>query len=551
MRPGARFVVAAAALTAATFSAAARAAAPPPTATPTPAAHNPQENPEDVRARLPRPTPMDTETKFPPPQQAPDEEARTANAPSEETLLPGERPVLLDGQPFPERRPYDPGFPRERRTRFVSIEAEGPGDGSLERPWKDLQQALCALEPGDRLVVASGIYTGSFRVAGTCRSGTKEAPIQVFARHAFLKSGGGDVLTLERAHWQFWELQIALLDSKVAGLTTRGPDAHDIAIDQTHVYEGNGPAVVIGGGSSRITVSNCHIHQSMGVRIEPGASNVTLVNNHIHHNRAASVTVGDSATGSSTAGGSATGSPGAAAPREIVITGNRIHNDRGPALDLAGCDGVAADRNRFSNYRPDEDDGAGGEAVRVGACRNVTFENNSVLEASVAVRIGGPQDGTKAPEAVAFSRNYLQNKLTGDSTAFAVDAGRTIRLTNNVIDHYAEAFRISPGVRGLTVANNLVLSPKTAFSLGSRESVALFDYNVFSVDGSFSAVVAGASVDPAWMTRQMPRSRSAAEVGIVDGDLAKVRGFQPIDSGKAVDRTPFRGSAPDVGVAEH
>jgi len=58
-------------------------------------------------------------------------------------------------------------------------------------------------------------------------------------------------------------------------------------------------------------------------------------------------------------------------------------------------------------------------------------------------------------------------------------------------------------------------------------------------------------VDPAWMTRQMPRSRSAAEVGIVDGDLAKVRGFQPIDSGKAVDGTPFRGSAPDVGVAEH
>ena len=157
------------------------------------------------------------------------------------------------------------------------------------------------------------------------------------------------------------------------------------------------------------------------------------------------------------------------------MTGNRIHNDRGPALDLDGCDGVAASRNRFSNYRPDEDDGAGGEAVRVGACRNVTFENNSVLEASVAVRIGGPEGGTKAPEAIAFSRNYLQNKLTGDSTAFAIDAGRTIRLTNNVIDHYAEAFRIAPGVRGLTVANNLVLSPKTAFSLGSRESVALFD----------------------------------------------------------------------------
>src|SRR5262245_27759285 len=159
--------------------------APAPTVTPTP--NNPAENPEDIRARQPRPTPMDTETKFPPPQQSAEDEARSSNRPNEADLLQGERPVLLDGQPFPERQPYDPKFPAAKRTRFVSNEAPGPGDGSLEHPWKDLQQALCALEPGDRLVVASGIYTGSFRVAGACKSGTADAPIQLFARHAFLK----------------------------------------------------------------------------------------------------------------------------------------------------------------------------------------------------------------------------------------------------------------------------------------------------------------------------------------------------------------------------
>jgi hypothetical protein len=515
-------------------------AAPTPPPTPTPSSVNPAENPEDIRARQPRPTPLDTETKFPPPQQSKEDEARDSNRPNEGDLLQGERPVLLDGRPFPERRPYDPKFPEGRRTRFVSIEATEAGDGSLEHPWNDLQKALCALEPGDRLVVASGIYTGSFRVAGACRDGTAEAPIQVFARHAFLKSGGGDVLTLERAHWQFWELQIALLDSKVAGLTTRGPGAHDIAIDQTHIYEGNGPAVVIGAGSEKITVSNCHIHQSTGVRIEDGTSQVTLVNNHIHHNRAASVTIGGGSAGAPPAG-------------RIELAGNRIHNDHGPGLVLERCDGVAVRRNRFSNYRPDEDDGSGGEAVVVAGCRSVAFENNSVLEATVAVRVGLGADGKASPEAVSLGRNYLQNTLTEESTGFAVDAGRTIRVSNNVVDHYSEPFRIAPGVRGLTVANNLVLAPRTAFTLGSWDSVALFDSNVFVVPAALTATVSGKPVDAEWFANRMPRSRTVGSAELLGGDLGALRipGINPVDAGAPLEGASFQGKAPDIGVAEH
>lgn len=265
----------------------------PPAPTRTPGSAN--ENPEDIRARMPaRPTPFHQETKFPPPQQSEEEEEKKSNSPVEPNLLHGEPAVLLDGASFPERSNYDPHFPQARRMRYVSVDATVSGDGSAEHPWKDLQDALCRLEPGDRLVIASGIYAGSFHVSGACRSGTAEAPIQVFARHAFLKAaeGGGDVLTLERAHWQLWEVQLALLESGVAGLVTSGPEAHDIAIDQSHIYEGEGPAVAVRAGSDRITLSNCHIHQSQGVRIDRGASRVTLRNNHIHHNRAASVAVG-------------------------------------------------------------------------------------------------------------------------------------------------------------------------------------------------------------------------------------------------------------------
>src|SRR5262249_8230228 len=218
--------------------------------------------------------------------------------------------------------------------RYVSADATSAGDGSAEHPWSNLQDALCRLEPGDRLLIASGIYAGSFRIGTGCQSGTAEAPIQVFARHAFLKAapGGGDVLTIERAHLQLWAGQLDLLDADVAGLVISGADAHDTEVAQSHIYEGEGPAVVVKAGSDRVTISNCHIHQSKGVRIESGARHVTLRNDHIHHNRAASVTIG---------GGNA-----AAPASDIVLEGDRIHNDHGPGLDLGRCGRVTVSGGR-------------------------------------------------------------------------------------------------------------------------------------------------------------------------------------------------------------
>ncbi|MCI4355242.1 MAG: right-handed parallel beta-helix repeat-containing protein, partial [Thermoplasmata archaeon] len=510
------------------------------------------DNPEDVRARMPlRPTPYQHETKFPPPQQSPEEEARKSNQAIEPDLLHGEPAVLLNGDPFPPRKPYDPKFPEAKRMRYVSADAAGPGDGSAEHPWSSLQDALCRLEPGDRLLIASGIYAGSFRIGTGCQSGTAEAPIQVFARHAFLKAapGGGDVLTIERAHWQLWEVQLALLDADVAGLVTSGPGAHDIEVDQSHIYEGEGPAVVIKAGSDRVTLSNCHIHQSKGVRIESGASHVTLRNDHIHHNRAASVTIG---------GGNA-----AAPASDIVLEGNRIHNDHGPGLDLGRCENVSLSGNRFSNYRPDPEEGRTGEAIRVGAgCRDVVFSGNTVLEASIAVRIGpasSSSSGASAsagssaapPERILFARNYFQNQLTPDSTGFAIDRSSDVRISNNVIDHYAVPFQVGADARSVTIANNLIVAPGLAFRAAALGAFALFDYNVFGADPGLKAAIGTGSVgSEAWMKGPMPHTRLVAGAGVAEGDLGKVVGFSAVDGGRQVDGVTFQGRAPDIGVAE-
>jgi hypothetical protein len=523
---------------ASTAGAAGTSAPPPPALTPTPGRAS--DNPEDVRARMPmRPTPYQHETKFPPPQQSPEEEEKKSNSPIEPDLLHGEPAVLLDGNPFPPRKPYDPKFPEAKRNRYVSADAKEAGDGSAEHPWSSLQDALCRLEPGDRLLVASGIYAGSFRIGTGCQSGTAEAPIQVFARHAFLKAapGGGDVLTIERAHWQLWEVQLALLDADVAGLVISGPEAHDIEIDQSHIYEGEGPAVVVKAGSDRVTISNCHIHQSKGVRIESGASHVTLRNDHIHHNRAASVTIG--------------GGDAPAPARDIVLEGDRIHNDHGPGLVLGRCERVSVSGSRFSNYRPDPEEGRTGEAIRVGAgCRDVTFSGNTVLEASIAVQVGAASAGA-APERILFARNYFQNQLTPDSTGFAIDRSSDVRVSNNVLDHYTVPFQIGGEARAVTIANNLIVAPGIAFRAAGPGVFALFDSNVFGADSSLEAEIGSRPVGPqAWLKTRMPRTRIVPGAGVAEGDLGRIVGFSAVDGGRPVEGVTFEGKAPDIGVAE-
>lgn len=484
------------------------------------------QNPPDTRAAIPRPKPPVPESKFPPPQQSEEEERRGANPPSEPAKLAVDPSVFLDGAPFPERLVYDPKFPEASRTLYVSAEPGPEGDGSASRPWRDLQASFCRLGPGDRLVLLAGIYEGSFSIGETCRDGTAQSPIQVWAHHSFLKpSGGRDVLTLERAHWQFWELQIALLDSRAAGFVVRGAGAHDAALDQSHIYEGQGPAVRIEAGSARVTLSNCHIHQSGGVRVEKGAREVRILSNHIHHNFATAVTVSG---------------------EKVEIAGNRLHNDKGRGLVLGGCSGVRVSSNKFSNYRPVRE--SEGEAAVIGpGCSDVVFEKNTFIEASVGLRVDGG-------EKILVLRNFLENRLTPESTGLLIDGGRDVLLVNNLLDHYAEAIRVAgrpPGTDRISIANNLVLEPALAFSLDSRESAQVFEANVFSsAGGSARARIGADTMDLGKALRGMPGSRLLRKIEILDHDLARITGFVPVDAGRPIPGVTFRGAAPDIGVAE-
>jgi hypothetical protein len=150
-----------------------------------------------------------------------------------------------------------------------------------------------------------------------------------------------------------------------------------------------------------------------------------------------------------------------------------------------------------------------------------------------------------------FQRSYLENRLTGEGTAFRLVRGRGIRVSNNVINRYAEPLWIgSPGLERVEVANNLILKPRIAFTLAEPSAVAFFDYNVFGSDVSLRAVVGQASEGATWISARMPHSCIVPGADLSGGDLARIVGFSPVDAGKALEGMGYRGAAPDIGVAE-
>jgi hypothetical protein len=171
-----------------------------------------------------------------------------------------------------------PERPALGRTLYVDAKGPPSGDGSsAERPLTDLQAVLCALEPGDRLVIWDGEFRGPFSIGDDCSDGTAEAPIEVYAAADAVLYGGPHsnepVLTVARAYWQLHDLMVVPLESVGAGVVLRAP-AKEIDLDSPHIRSGRGNGIEIHPGVEGVMVRAAHIHH-MGIQ-EGGGSRNTL-----------------------------------------------------------------------------------------------------------------------------------------------------------------------------------------------------------------------------------------------------------------------------------
>src|SRR5688572_30826126 len=98
-------------------------------------------------------------------------------------LLAGIRLVGGSDESDRDERPSATSEP----TLHVSADADRPGDGSSQRPYASLKQALAEAEPGDTVAVGPGTYTGQVR---STRAGRPDAPIRLIGDDAVLAGDG-------------------------------------------------------------------------------------------------------------------------------------------------------------------------------------------------------------------------------------------------------------------------------------------------------------------------------------------------------------------------
>jgi len=222
-----------------------------------------------------------------------------ASAPIE-TLNPVYKPGQLGDAP----RIEVPETPPLGRTVYVSVQARQPGDGSFERPFNNLQESLCDLRPGDRLLVMAGRYPAPVRLDESCSNGTAEAPIEVYFSDDAVLAGPFEavadppsaVVFIARSHWLFGGMEVRPEHAPRGIVIASG--SHHVTFRSIHVYSGVGSGVEILPGSEAIVIEGSHFHklgslggrtvnethgEHSGVRIFPGTRNIAVVDTKMHN----------------------------------------------------------------------------------------------------------------------------------------------------------------------------------------------------------------------------------------------------------------------------
>jgi len=162
-----------------------------------------------------------------------------------------------------------------------------------------LQDALCQLTPGDRLVVRAGEHAGPVTIGPDCAAGEQGKPIEVYFEADAVITVASDVtaLTLASDHWAFAGMEVEGGPFQSTLVVIDG--ARDLALRNCHIHGGNGDGVLIGPGSAGVSLQRCHLHhfgvyvddlpdapprgQSAAIRIAPGTSDIAVTQAGIHN----------------------------------------------------------------------------------------------------------------------------------------------------------------------------------------------------------------------------------------------------------------------------
>ncbi|MCL5959383.1 MAG: right-handed parallel beta-helix repeat-containing protein, partial [Chloroflexi bacterium] len=199
------------------------------------------------------------------------------------------------------------------RTLYVATTGHDADPGTLSQPWRTIQHAADAVQPGDTVFVRSGTYAESVTVA---RSGAQNNPI-TFSAYS------GEAVTLDGS------------GSEWAGFIV-DQGVSNVVLDGFAVRNYSEVSVDVRGTNSYITLSNLDLSgASGGVRITWGysgeapmygpADHITIRDSRIHDNHLSGI---DATPGPAT---------------DLVFQRLTVENN-GVGVQSFGADGIAVER---------------------------------------------------------------------------------------------------------------------------------------------------------------------------------------------------------------
>lgn len=228
---------------------------------------------------------------------------------------------------------------RETRTLHVAPGAEN-GDGSEQRPFDSIAEAVQQALPGDEVVVADGEH--EFGEAVMERSGAPDAPIVIRAANP-----GGAVLVRSRLRFDrssYLRIEGFRFAEPPSGYVSFGPYCRHCAVVNTvgiREVEGGGTGMIVDGpGSQHITFENNVValnHGGVGIQIRCQRYNW-------HH-----VIRGNDVSGCYYGVQSGGGSYPTAPPGYLLIEGNVFHHNWKDGVHTKGTDQIICGNHFHDN----------------------------------------------------------------------------------------------------------------------------------------------------------------------------------------------------------
>ncbi len=343
------------------------------------------------------------------------------------------------------------------------------GDGSLDRPWRTIAQAMAEAAAGQTIYVhddpalavdyaesdlrpsqggtgapctAAGATPNRIRLTGAPGEG-----MPTIAKHAGATTAK-PVLRLDKPWWLVENLRILgrnvashstvsisagctvlrkveVTESGTANAAIAFSSSHDAAVVESHIWEPlTGDEVT--GRPAAVPVDSRDHH---GITVS-GTSNRVLVRGvHSYGHNGDSVQCGESTSASA-----------AEDPQNVTVEGNRFHQDEENAVDIKHCSRVSIHGNKFFGYHPARPlstwRASQGDAlvihhnsVRAGAAQ-VLVEQNRFFRNSRSVNVG------TQPSQVVIRRNVIfdaKNDHCGMGAGIRA-SGHRVEIYHNTID---------------------------------------------------------------------------------------------------------------------